>query len=127
MTSPKTDLLIESACHCGELKLKIHAAPPEALTSCNCSICRRYGTLWSYYSPTKVEVIANPGAIQEYSWGEKELAFGRCANCGCVSYWRGLNPTADRMGINSRLFTNVDISKIRIRLFDGADTWKFLD
>ena len=32
------------------------------LTSCNCSICRRYGTLWAYYNFSEVRVIAARGA-----------------------------------------------------------------
>ena len=119
---------IESSCHCGALKLQIDAEVPTSLTACNCSVCRRYGSLHAYYHPSKVTVIAESNATQEYSWGDKGLAFVRCGNCGCYSYWRSLDPNnTDRMGVNARLFTNVEIDKIRVRQFDGADTWKFLD
>jgi hypothetical protein len=31
------------------------------------------------------------------------------------------------MGVNARNFPPGDLGKIRIRLLDGADTWKYLD
>jgi hypothetical protein len=31
------------------------------------------------------------------------------------------------MGINARMIDGLDWEKIRIRPFDGANTWKFLD
>jgi hypothetical protein len=31
------------------------------------------------------------------------------------------------MGVNARNFAPGDLGKIRIRLLDGADTWKYLD
>lgn len=120
--------MIESTCHCGNLKLQIDDVLPETLTSCNCSICRRTGSLMAYYNPVKVKKLYPEDDIQKYIWGDKMLAFIRCANCGCFSHWESLDPTrTDRMGINARLFENVDISKIRIRRFDGASSWKFLD
>lgn len=119
---------IESACHCGALRLEIDGEIPDALNSCNCSICRRYGGLLAYYPESKVKLIAEPDSTDEYVWGDKMLAFVRCRKCGCFSHWRGvLADRDDRMGVNARLFTNVDIVSIRIRHFDGADTWKYLD
>ncbi len=110
------------------MKLEIDGDAPSVLTSCNCTFCRRSGALTAYFSPSNVRVIAKPGSIHEYIWGDKCLAQVRCGNCGILSHWRSLDPKqTDRMGVNARLFENIDISKIRIRHFDGADTWKFLD
>lgn len=120
--------MITSSCHCGRVKLEIDGDLPEAFTSCNCSICRRTGSIMAYYNPRRVKVIAPPESLDRYVWGDKSLAFVRCAECGCHSHWESLDPIhTERMGINARLFDNVDISGVRIRHFDGADTWKFLD
>jgi hypothetical protein len=121
-------MIIEGSCHCGAIKLEIDANIPEKLTSCNCSICRRTGSLMAYFNPTQVKIKAAADATHRYIWGDKSLAFVRCATCGCQSHWESLDPAqTDRMGVNARLFTNLDISKIRIRHFDGAVTWQFLD
>jgi hypothetical protein len=82
----------------------------------------------AYYSPAKVKILSKPGSTQEYIWGDKSIAQVRCGECGCLSHWRSLDPKqTDRMGINARLFENVEIDKIRVRHFDGANTWTFLD
>ncbi len=120
--------LIKSSCHCGTLKLEINAEPPTFLTNCNCSICQRYGSLHAYFHPDEVKILTKPNTTQEYSWGDKGLAFVRCGDCGCYSYWRSLDPKfTDRMGVNARLFTNLEIDKIRTRHFDGANSWKYID
>ena len=120
--------MIESSCHCGKLKLKIEAEKPENLLSCNCSICHRNGSLMTYFTESQVEVIADPENIFKYSWGDKELAFVHCRKCGCYSHWEGVPPKkVDRVGVNARLFTNMEIKNLPIRYFDGADTWKFYE
>lgn len=120
--------MIHASCHCGETNISIDANPPDYLLSCNCSLCKRYGTLWSYYSKDKFKIESNAG-LDKYSWGEKQnLAFVRCKACGCITHWEGLlGAKVDRVGVNSRLFTNLDFTTIRVRPFDGAETWKFLD
>lgn len=83
----------------------------------------------AYFSSTQVKVLAAEDSTDRYVWGDKMLAFVRCKKCGCMSHWENLdsNSTSDRMGVNARLFTHVDISTIPVRHFDGADTWRFLD
>jgi len=43
---------LSGSCHCGAVVVNV-ARRPRQLTDCNCSICRRYGTLWAYYSPPR--------------------------------------------------------------------------
>ncbi len=120
--------MIEGSCHCGAVRIRVSTAP-EQLTACNCSICRRLGMLMAYYVPADVEIEAAEGAMDAYVWGDKLLAFMRCATCGCPTHWEGLDPATkhERMGLNARLFDPEVIEGIRIRRFDGADTWAFLD
>jgi hypothetical protein len=119
--------MLTATCHCGAVQIGI-PRKPRRLTDCNCSICRRYGTLWAYYPATSVEVRAAPGALASYSWGEQALRFVRCANCGCITHWEAVEPTAaSRMGVNARNLEPRDIAGVRIRRLDGASTWKFLD
>jgi hypothetical protein len=44
-----------ATCHCGDVRILI----PESeltVTSCNCSICRRYGALWAYFTRQQVRL-----------------------------------------------------------------------
>lgn len=119
--------MLTATCHCGAVRVEV-PRKPRRLTSCNCSICHRYGPLWAYYRASEVRILAAPGATDEYAWGEKRLTFVRCRRCGCVTHWAPLKPgLPDRMGVNARNFEPAAIAAVRIRRLDGASTWKFLD
>ena len=117
--------MIQASCHCGAVTLDIAAAPGE-VTDCNCSICRRYGVLWAYYSPKQVEVRAAEGT-DRYLWGPRKTAFHHCRACGCVTHWSAVDPERDRMGVNARLMAPEILKEARVRHLDGAVTWEYLD
>ncbi len=50
--------MLTATCHCGALGIQIPEAPAE-VTNCNCSICRRLGTLWGYYKADTVQVLVD--------------------------------------------------------------------
>ena len=116
--------MIESSCVCGAVRLSISRAPDE-VTDCNCTLCRRYGALWAYYSPKDVTVPS--GLTDTFSRGPKLSDFHRCKICGCVTHWSALDKTYDRMGVNARLMEPEVLARARILRFDGLDTWKLLD
>ena len=119
--------MIEASCHCGAVRMEI-AEKPQRVTSCNCSICHRLGTLWAYYHPDQVTFTAGAGTTVPYAHGERSLAFHHCPTCGCVTHWASLREEyADRMAVNARLMKPEDIADVPVRHFDGADTWTYLD
>jgi hypothetical protein len=84
--------MIAASCHCGRVSLEIETAPAE-VTDCTCSICRRYGVLWAYYSPRQVRIS---GETETYMWGEKSIAAAsaaasaigrRCIRTGIRTAW----------------------------------------
>ncbi len=115
----------QGSCHCGAVTVEVAHAPTQ-ITSCNCSICLRLGTLWAYYAPADVRVT---GATATYCWGNKTIDFHHCPSCGCTTHWSPReNRTADRMGINARLLGPEVLGAARVRRLDGAsDDWKYLD
>lgn len=115
--------MIEATCHCGAVRLELPRAP-DTLTSCNCSICRRTGGLWAYYSRGEVQRV---GETDSYVWGDRTLALHRCKVCGVVAYWLGLDAKLERMGVNARLMDPAVVAAARVRHLDGADTWEYFD
>ena len=115
--------MIESSCVCGAVRLAITRAPDE-VTDCNCTLCRRYGALWAYYSPKDVSVPS--GLTDTFSRGPKLSNFHRCKICGCVTHWAPIG-AHDRMGVNARLMEPEVLARARVLRFDGLDTWKLLD
>lgn len=119
--------MLSATCHCGAVRVEIPHRPTD-VTNCNCSICRRLGALWAYYEVGAVKVIGHPEHTSEYIHGDKTLRVVRCRNCGCTTHWEPLVVKPDsKLGVNIRNFDPDDIGPIRIRLLDGADTWKFIE
>jgi hypothetical protein len=101
--------------------------PPQTVTDCNCSICRRYGVLWAYYPREHVRLVPPSGATGSYAWGDCSIAFHRCKTCGCVTHWAPVNRAENRMGVNARLMAPDILAAARVRKLDGAVTEKYLD
>ena len=94
---------MEGSWHCGAVHWRFEGVP-ETATACNCSLCRRYGALWSYgFFDERISVS---GDTQTYSWQSRSIEFHFCGQCGCVVYWHAAAPGADgrRYGaVNVRL------------------------
>ncbi|HSO33383.1 MAG TPA: GFA family protein [Labilithrix sp.] len=118
--------LVQASCHCGAIRISL-ARAPEAVTDCNCSICRRYGVLWAYYSPRDVQLTAAADATDVYMWDDRAIEFHRCKVCGCVTHWAPRDPAMDRMGVNARLMDLAVLARARVRKLDGAGTEKYVD
>lgn len=114
--------MIEASCHCGAVKFEVPNAP-ESVTDCNCSICRRLGTLWAYYDPAEVVMETPEAALDVYVRQDTngDLLFRRCRVCGCMVDWRARpDLNAHRMGINARLLDPLVLEGMSVRKFDGA-------
>jgi len=118
--------MIEASCHCGKVKIQIPNAT-ETVTSCNCSVCTRYGALWAYFEPKNVTVNCNKDALVTYSWGDKTFEFKHCKSCGCVTHYMPTDRgNKDRMAVNFRLVPANILNSTKVRYFDGADSWTFI-
>jgi hypothetical protein len=116
-----------ATCHCGAITIEVKRAP-RTVTDCNCSICRRYGTLWAYYNESTVRVRCAKGALASYAWGGKTLLFNHCKRCACVTHHqRAHKSDKSTVGVNARLFEPALIERARVRRLDGAATWKYLE
>ena len=113
--------MIESSCVCGAVRLAITRAPDE-VTDCNCTMCRRYGALWAYYSPTKVRIHPPEGATSIYMWGDRMIEFHACKVCHCTTHWAPADKAFDRMGVNARLTAPEVLAAASVHKHDGAST-----
>jgi hypothetical protein len=117
--------MLEGTCLCGSVRWRYQDVPTSA-TACSCTACRRYGVLWAY--GYEGEDVHFSGPTKGYVRGDA-LGFHFCPVCGCVAYWRGLEPNKEgrrRVGVNLRLTEPELIAHIPVRHFDGFDTWEDL-
>jgi len=118
---------LSGACHCGAVQFEL-AHEPGSLTECNCSICRRYGALWAYYTRATARVLYPPGAVTYYSWNDKEIEFCHCNHCGCMTHYESMEKQADsRIAVNTRMLEESELTGVPLKYFDGAVSWKYLD
>lgn len=114
--------MINGSCHCGNVTWQFKGMP-EGATACNCTICRRYGTLWAYdFENELIEVV---GSTKVYIRG-KAIEFHFCPTCACVTHWRAQHLESDgrrRIAVNLRLTEPEPIAKIPIDHFDGLNTF----
>lgn len=122
MVNDNTEEAVEGSCHCGAVRWTFRGIPLDA-TACNCTICRRYGVLWTY--DFENERIRVSGPTKVYVRG-KAVGFHFCPECGCVAYWRALVPDKQgrrRVAVNLRLTEPAAIAAIPIDHFDGLVTF----
>lgn len=119
--------MVTASCHCAAVRLEISQLPA-TVTDCNCSICRRYGALWAYYTRDQVRLDAEPEALGVYRWGDRTIEFRHCRHCGCVTHYESIDKYArSRIAINARMFPPEVAQSLPVRHFDGADSWQYLD
>jgi len=117
--------MIQGACLYGAVEWRLDALP-ESATACNCTACRRYGVLWAY--DYEGEGIRVSGPTTAYVRGDA-LGFHFCPTCGCVAYWRALQPNTEgrrRIAVNLRLTDPEPIARVPIEHFDGFGTFEDL-
>jgi hypothetical protein len=116
--------MINATCHCESIQINL-PNDTKTITSCNCSICAKYATLWAYYSPDDVDILVKSDAINSYSWGDKGIDFHHCKYCGCITHYTSTDKAKHkRVAVNFRLVDPHIVKNLAVRYFDGADTFK---
>ncbi|MEZ4703973.1 MAG: GFA family protein [Bdellovibrionota bacterium] len=120
-------MLINGSCHCGNVRWELRQAP-SSVTACNCTVCRRYATLWAYdYLDQGISVS---GTTSHYIRGDRKIEFHFCPTCGCNAYWLAVHANKEnkrRVAVNMRLIENPDlIANLPVDHFEGLVTFEDL-
>jgi len=107
---------MDASCHCGQVRLTV-PRPPEWVAECNCSLCKKLGTLWAYYPDA--EVAVGQGSVA-YVWGDRMIGIHHCPRCGCVTHWQTLGEDFGKMGVNARLLEGLDLKRVAVRELDNT-------
>jgi len=119
--------MLEASCHCGAVRLAVPSSP-EFMIECNCSLCRRNAALWAFYEADAVQVSGHPEHTAAYVWGDRTIRTIHCRMCGCVTHWEPIRPKPNaKLSVNMRMFEPTEIEGVRVRKFDGADSWQYVD
>ena len=119
--------MLEGSCHCGACRWTL-AGEPGPATSCNCTLCRRYGALWAYdYENQRIRL---EGPASAYARADKQepphLEILFCPGCGGMLAWRGLildDRGRRRMAVNLRMAEPEAVAAIPVKRLDGLLSW----
>ena len=115
---------MKGSCHCGAVRIEVPHAP-EWLGRCNCSFCRKIGSLMAYYPDdgrVKIE-----GETVAYIWGDRMISLHHCPTCGCFTDWRSTGESYGKVGINARLLDGFAMREGRYFLGGAELEVRFLE
>jgi hypothetical protein len=119
--------MVRAACHCTGVRFEI-AEHPAWVLDCNCTICRRYGALWTYFhgaDQAKLLTTPAPDATEAYLWGDRQIRFHRCRTCGCVTHIQTADAASVIFGLNARLIPTLDPARVRVVQMDNSHSGFF--
>jgi hypothetical protein len=123
--------MIEGSCHCGAVRWKFDVEP-ESATTCNCTICRRYGVLWAY--DLQGDRTEFSGSTSSYvrtanTRYEPSVAFHFCADCGCVTHYRAMKADPEgriRTAVNLRMAEPDAVARLLVHRWEGLHSFASL-
>ncbi|MBI1339249.1 aldehyde-activating protein [bacterium] len=113
-----------SACCCGAVSVTI-AAKPDFIHDCNCSLCRKSGGAWGYFPSASVRTRGVTRSFARADRTTPGVEVHSCVVCSATTHWtltarfKALNPTADQVGVNMRLFDPDELAGVEVRFPDG--------
>jgi hypothetical protein len=109
-----------ASCHCGAIALTFEGQIEQAI-DCNCSLCRRRGSLLWFAPTSAVTLKVNPAALHTYTFHNHQLRHHFCGTCGAAPYSEGIAPDGSAMvAINLRCVPSLDLSTLKVIAYDGA-------
>jgi hypothetical protein len=76
------------SCHCGAVKFTAQSAPIASAMSCNCSICRRAGTLLAFVPEAQFTLDSGADSLISYKFNKHVIDHVFCRGCGIKSFAR---------------------------------------
>jgi len=113
----------QGSCHCGRIAFAFEAAQAiDAALSCNCSICRRRGSLLWFGPRSGFELKTDPADVESYRFNSGHIDHHHCRVCGVAPYSEAIDPRSGELtvAINLRCVDGVDIDALQVKHYDGA-------
>lgn len=107
------------SCQCGNIAYEVEADLDQTIT-CNCSRCKRLGSVLSFAPATDFRLTAD-GPVTEYLFNRKAIKHLFCPTCGIESYALGTSPDGTEVvAINVNCLDGVNARALPSQAVDGA-------
>jgi len=111
---------VRGSCHCQAVSYVLADVPSTAI-ACNCSICRRKGSVLAFFPRAKFTLETPCEALATYTFNKHVIQHHFCRTCGCAPFAEGRTPDGKEMiAINLRCIDGFDLASVEITEFDGA-------
>jgi hypothetical protein len=108
-----------ASCHCGRVVLEARGDITGVL-ACNCSMCRRKGSLLWFVPRDQVQLLTPEDAAATYTFHQHVIRHRFCAVCGIHPYGEAPDPKGQlTAAINVRCIDGLDLASIPVQHFDG--------
>ena len=109
-------------CHCGEIEAEINISGKlEKILRCNCSICKRKGTIMSMVKNEDFKIIKGEDKLKLYQFHTKVAKHYFCSKCGIYTHH---NPRSNpsMTGFNVGWVDDIDVFELKnISVNDGLN------
>ncbi len=107
------------SCHCGNVAFEVEG-DIKSVMACNCSICRRKGSLLWFVPRSSFTLLSAEDASKVYEFNKHLIKHHFCPRCGMHPYADGTDGKGNSMAaINVRCLEDIDLEKIPVTHFDG--------
>ena len=107
------------SCQCGKVTFDVDMQIDKVI-SCNCSRCRRLGSLLAGTKKENFTLKSGKDALTDYKFNKHVINHYFCATCGIQPYAEGKGRDgSDMVMVNVRCLEGIDLSKLKVTQFDG--------
>ena len=108
------------SCQCGAVAYEVDVDISEPI-ACNCSRCRRLGSLLAFAPRSAFTLLKGEGATTDYQFNKHAIHHLFCTTCGIESYAVGTGPGgAEMVAVNVNCLDDVDPRALTYKFVDGA-------
>jgi len=110
----------EGSCHCGAVTFTVEGDLPEEAISCNCTYCRRKGTLLAFVPASQFTLDSGEEVLRDYLFNTERITHRFCTVCGtqAFAYGKGRDG-AEMRAINLRCVPSVDLDALEVHFHNG--------
>jgi hypothetical protein len=108
------------SCQCGAIAFEADADISNPVV-CNCSRCRRLGSVLAFTPVASFALLRGQDALTEYTFNRNSIRHQFCRVCGIQPFAFATAPDGTpTVAINCNVLDGVDARALPVRHFDGA-------
>ena len=115
-----------NTCACGSVTVTVNRKP-DYIFDCDCSLCRKSGAAWGYFTSDEVRADGHTIAFARKDKTVPIVNIHSCAVCGSTTHftltdaYRAQHPDLDQVGVNMRLFDAEQLNGVEIQYPNGCE------